>query len=190
MQLNDLIEKTVVGLGFELVDVESSPRARLLRVFIDYPEGAQGVGAGVKADGLKSDGVALAPASAPVPSVAVSGGDGTAAAERVITIEDCATVSHQLSHVFLVENIDYDRLEVSSPGLDRVVKKLADFQRFTGREIQLKLRVPIGNQRNFKGVIETVASEGGVEKFWLRVEDVLHEVALANVDRARLVPAF
>jgi ribosome maturation factor RimP len=182
MQLNDLIEKTVVGLGFELVDVESSPRARLLRVFIDYPAGSQGVQVG------SPDADVAAPAS--VLATAMPGGDGAAKIERVITVEDCATVSNQLSHVFLVENVDYDRLEVSSPGLDRIVKKLADFRRFTGREIQLKLRVPIGNQRNFKGVIESVADEGGVEKFWLRVEDVLHEVALANVDRARLVPVF
>ncbi len=182
MQLNDLIEKTVVGLGFELVDVESSPRARLLRVFIDYPEDCQGG----KVGGLDVASVTSAPGA----SAAVSDGNGIAIAGRVITVEDCATVSHQLSHVFLVENVDYDRLEVSSPGLDRVVKKLADFRRFAGREIQLKLRVPMGNQRNFRGVIEAVSNEEGVEKFWLRVEDVLHEVALVNVDRARLVPAF
>ncbi|HEY8857184.1 MAG TPA: ribosome maturation factor RimP [Rugosibacter sp.] len=156
MQLNDLIEKTVVGLGFELVEVESSPRARLLRVFIDHPE---------------TDDQAV----------------------RGISVDDCSAVSHQLTHVFMVENIDYDRLEVSSPGLDRALTKVADFRRFTGREIQLKLRVPLGNQRNFKGVIEAVADDeaaGGGGSFSLRVEDVLHEMALANVDRARLVPTF
>jgi ribosome maturation factor RimP len=49
-----------------------------------------------------------------------------------ISVEDCATVSHQLSHVFTVENVDYERLEVSSPGLDRPVRTLADFERFAG----------------------------------------------------------
>jgi ribosome maturation factor RimP len=153
MQLNDLIEKTVIGLGFELVEVESSPRARLLRVFIDRPETDD-------------------------------------QASRGISVDDCSAVSHQLTHVFMVENIDYDRLEVSSPGLDRALTKAADFRRFTGCEIQLKLRVPLGNQRNFKGVIEAVAGEEGAESFSLRVENVLHEIALVNVDRARLVPTF
>jgi ribosome maturation factor RimP len=153
MQLNDLIEKTVTGLGFELVEVESSPRARLLRVFIDYPE---------------------------------TGGQSA----RKISVDDCSAVSHQLTHVFMVENIDYDRLEVSSPGLDRALTKAADFRRFTGCEIQLKLRVPLGSQRNFKGVIEAVTGESGAESFSLRVEDVLHEIALVNVGRARLVPKF
>ena len=153
MQINDLIEKTVVGLGFELVEVESSPRARLLRVFIDHPET-----------------------------------DDQAA--RRISVDDCSAVSHQLTHVFMVENVDYDRLEVSSPGLDRALNKVADFRRFTGREIQLKLRVPLGSQRNFKGVIEAVEGEEGAESLSLRVEDVLHKFALANVDRARLAPTF
>lgn len=74
--------------------------------------------------------------------------------ERGITVDDCATVSNQLQRVFEVENIDYDRLEVSSPGLDRPLKKLADFERFAGEQAQLRLSLPIGNQRNFVGVIE------------------------------------
>lgn len=181
MQLNDLIEKTVVGLGFELVDVEASPRARLLRVFIDHPEADAGAAV--------TDALGVAEAKA-VSVASETEADALPAEGQVITVEDCATVSHQLSHVFLVENIDYDRLEVSSPGLDRVLNKMADFRRFKGREIQLKLRVPIGSQRNFKGVIEVVANEEGVDKFHLRVEDALHEISLANVDRARLVPKF
>ena len=53
-----------------------------------------------------------------------------------ITVEDCATVSHQLSHVLTVENVDYERLEISSPGLDRPVRTMADFARFAGHEPQ------------------------------------------------------
>jgi ribosome maturation factor RimP len=153
MQLLDLIETTVVGLGYELVEFETSPRARLLRVFIDRPDSAQ----------TKKSG---------------------------ISVEDCAAVSSQLSRVFMVENVDYDRLEVSSPGLDRPLVKAADFQRFAGQEVQIKLRVPLGNQRNFSGVLEGLRDEGGVEVVCMRMNETLHQFALENIDRARLVPKF
>jgi len=153
MQLLDLIETTVVGLGYELVEFETSPRARLLRVFIDRPESAQTEKSG-------------------------------------ISVEDCAAVSSQLSRVFMVENVDYDRLEVSSPGLDRALVKPADYRRFAGQEVQLKLRVPMGNQRNFSGVLDGLREEGGVEMVCLRVDETLQQFALENIDRARLVPKF
>jgi ribosome maturation factor RimP len=153
MQLLDLIETTVGGLGYELVEFETSPRARLLRVFIDRPEGAQ----------------------------TEKGG---------ISVEDCAAVSHQLSRVFMVENVDYDRLEVSSPGLDRPLVKAADYRRFAGQDVQVKLRVPLGNQRNFSGVLEGLQEEGGIEVVCLRMNETLHRFPLDNIDRARLVPKF
>lgn len=145
MNLYDLIEETVVGLGFELVDVEQSSRGRLIRLFID------------KAD--KPGGVDVA---------------------------DCAAVSDQLSRFFTVEGVDYDRLEVSSPGLDRVLKKLADFQRFVGRQVQLKTRLPVGNRRNFCG--ELTAVDG--EKIRMTVEGGAVELEFTQVDKARLVPKF
>lgn len=153
MQLIELIETTVTGLGYELVEFETSPRARLLRVFIDKPvaEPTQKSGIGV---------------------------------------EDCAAVSNQLTRVFTVENIDFDRLEVSSPGLDRPLVKAADYRRFAGQEVQLKLRVPLGTQRNFSGVLEGLEAVDGVERVCLRVNETLHQFALDNVDRARLVPKF
>jgi ribosome maturation factor RimP len=151
MQLLDLIETTVVGLGYELVEFETSPRARLLRVFIDRPQGAQAEKSG-------------------------------------ISVEDCAIVSGQLSRVFMVENVDYDRLEVSSPGLDRPLVKAADYRRFAGQDVQLKLRVPLGSQRNFSGVLEGLQEEGGAEMVCLRMNETLHRFALENIDRARLVP--
>ena len=151
MQLLDLIESTVLGLGYELVEFETSPRARLLRVFIDRPDSAPGSG---------------------------------------ISVEDCVGVSNQLSRVLMVENIDYDRLEVSSPGLDRLLVKPADFRRFAGQDVQIKLRVPLGNQRNFSGVLEGLREEGGDALVCLRVNEAAHEFALGNVDRARLVPKF
>src|SRR5574343_1116311 len=61
-----------------------------------------------------------------------------------ITIDYCALVSEHVSHLLAVEHdVDYDRLEVSSPGLDRVLKKQGDFERFAGRKAQLKVRVPV-----------------------------------------------
>ena len=150
MQLSEIIEKTVVGLGFELVDFETSPRARLLRIFIDCPEES----------------------------------------ELRVTIDDCAAVSSQLSRVFAVENIDYDRLEVSSPGLDRPLIKAADYRRFAGSEVQIKLRIALGNQRNFSGTLEGMSEIDGACIVRVRSSEMLNEFALENIDRARLVPKF
>jgi hypothetical protein len=61
---------------------------------------------------------------------------------RGVDVDDCALVSNHLSRVLTVENVDYDRLEVSSPGIDRPLKKASDFERFAGSEITLKLRLP------------------------------------------------
>jgi ribosome maturation factor RimP len=137
-----LIEQVVTGLGYELVDIEFSPKGRLLRIFLDI--------------------------------------------ERGITVDDCATVSNQLQRVFEVENVDYDRLEVSSPGLDRPLKKLADFERFAGEQAQVRLSLPIGNQRNFVGVIERV-QDGAVA---LRTEKGEVLLPFDDIEKARLVPQF
>ena len=145
MDLHHLIDITVTGLGYELVDLELSPRGRVLRLFID------------KAD-------------------KVSG----------IDVEDCALVSNQLSRVLAVENVDYDRLEVSSPGLDRVLKKQADFERFAGAEVNLKLRLPMSGRRNFNGVLQGL--QGG--KVRLVIDSGELELDLGNIDKARLVPKF
>ena len=145
MDLHELFEKTVTGLGFELVDVEQSPRGRVLRLFIDKPEKPSGV-----------------------------------------DVEDCATVSNHLSRLLAVENVDYDRLEISSPGLDRVLKKPADFVRFSGSEINLRLRLPLGGRRNFNGVLQGV-QDGKVR---LTIDTGEVELDLGNIDKARLVPKF
>lgn len=145
MQLVEIIEQAVVGLGYELVDFETSPRGRLLRVFVDKLPG-----------------------------------------EGTISVDDCATISNHLTRLFAVENVDYDRLEVSSPGLDRVLKKAADWQRFAGEDVQFKLRVPVGNQRNFVGRIVGVRDDRAV----VAVGDEEREFALDGIDKARLVPKF
>jgi len=102
-----------------------------------------------------------------------------------ITVDDCAVASHHLSRVLVVENVDYSRLEVSSPGLDRPLKKERDFARFAGQKARLKLRVPLDGQRNFVGVLRGVHA-GKVE---LEVEGKVLSFDLTNLDRARLVLA-
>lgn len=101
-----------------------------------------------------------------------------------ISVDDCATVSNHLSRLFAVENIDYDRLEVSSPGLDRRLKKLADFERFAGQEAMVRVRVPIDGQRNYAGVLGGV-TEGKVQ---LVTDKGVVALEFDQVDKARLVP--
>ncbi|MDO4232748.1 MAG: ribosome maturation factor RimP [Lautropia sp.] len=74
-----------------------------------------------------------------------------------ITVDDCEQVSDQLSHLFLVEDIDYDRLEISSPGLDRRLRKPRDFERFAGEPVKLWLRLPLDGRRQFEGVLVPAA---------------------------------
>ena len=101
-----------------------------------------------------------------------------------INLDDCATVSNHLSRVLTVENVAYERLEVSSPGLDRPLKQERDFVRFAGQKARVKLRVPLEGQRNFVGVLRQTHA-GKVE---LEVEGKTVLFDLANLDRARLVP--
>lgn len=138
--LDELLERTLTGMGYELVEVERSSGGKLVRVYIDKPDG--------------------------------------------IGVEDCVAVSDHLSRLFAVENIDYDRLEISSPGLDRPLKKAADFSRFAGEKAKLKLRVALQGQRNFVGILREVSD--GVLK--LEVDGVMLALELANIDKARLVP--
>jgi ribosome maturation factor RimP len=140
MEMHQLLESTLEGLGYELVDVERSGKGRLLRVYIDKPGG--------------------------------------------IDVEDCAKVSNHLSRVLAVENIDYGRLEISSPGLDRVLRKERDFVRFAGEKVRIKLRVPLEGQRNFVGLLR--GTQGG--RIGIEVDGKLVSFDLANLDRARLVP--
>ncbi len=145
MELARIVEQAVNGLGYELVDFETSPRGRLLRVFIEPSDHGKGV-----------------------------------------TIDDCTVVSNHLTRLFAVENVDYERLEVSSPGLDRLLKRPADFARFAGQDAQVRLRVPINGQRNFTGVLAGV--EG--ETLKLQSGDATMSFDLAQVEKARLVPRF
>ena len=160
MDLTALIAATVDGLGYELVEVERSQRGRMLRVFID-----------LKPSGTK----------APVTRKRATG--------AMITVEDCEKVSRQLTYAMTVEDLDYDRLEVSSPGLDRPLTKTADFERFAGLEISDKLRAPPGGahgvRKTFQGIARFVGGKPAIE-----VAGEVIELDMASIDRARLVPVI
>jgi ribosome maturation factor RimP len=139
--LEGILEPTLNGMGFELVDAQVSNRGRFLRIFMDKPGG--------------------------------------------ITLEDCAAVSRHLSRVLEVEGIDYDRLEVSSPGLDRPLRKAADFARFAGQKVDVRMRLAdAGGRRRYVGLLR------GIEGTTATVEVDGAPVALQldGMDRARLVP--
>ena len=103
-----------------------------------------------------------------------------------VTIDDCVDVSNHLNHVLTVEeDIDYERLEVSSPGFDRVIKKIEDFKKFKGKNIKIKTRTPIMNQRNFKG--EVLDIKGLVIMIMTSEQEVVN-IDFDNIDRARLDP--
>jgi ribosome maturation factor RimP len=141
LNLGNVVEPVVAGMGYELVDLQASNGGRLLRLFIDKPGG--------------------------------------------IGVEDCAAVSRQLSRVFEVEGVDYDRLEVSSPGLDRPLRKSGDFERFAGQKAEVRMRTPAeGGQRRFVGVLRGVA-DGRVS---LELDGKVVALALEDMERARLVP--
>ena len=148
------VERTVTGLGFDLVDLERSARG-LLRIYIDrvpghvYPE-AQGAG-------------------------------------EFVTVDDCEVVTRQLLYVLEVEGVPYERLEVSSPGLDRLLKKESDYDRFAGQPVDVTLKAPFQGRKHWRGVL------GRSEPGWsLRLDGDKAEQELRfqldEVRETRLVP--
>lgn len=114
-----------------------------------------------------------------------------------VRIEDCEQVSRQLSRVFEVENIDYKRLEVSSPGTDRPLKRLADFFRFDGQRVEVRLRDAIDNRKVFAGILRAPEEQGadapaslefGLELDTTSGEGSVLNFAFEDVDRAKLDP--
>lgn len=135
MALQDIVEQTVIGLGYDLVETERSAGG-LLRITIDLPW--------------------TSPAS-----------DAPAAPEQFVTVEDCEKVTRQLQFSLEVEAIEYRRLEVSSPGIDRPLRHTQDFERFVGAVIDVTLKAPLGaaasgqvnaNRKKFRGTLERAES--------------------------------
>jgi ribosome maturation factor RimP len=168
--VRELIEPTISGLGYELVDVQRAAHG-LLRVTVDTTAPAGHMG-----------------------------------------LDDCERVSRQLTHLLAVEQIDYERLEVSSPGLDRPLTGARDFERFAGLPVQLQLKAPLQGRRRFQGRLLGLDGQPGAERVRLEVAadgaaaapargrkpaarpraaacETL-ELALADIEKARLVPQF
>ena len=105
----------------------------------------------------------------------------------LIDIEDCTKVSNHVNNVLSVEtDYDYERLEVSSPGLDRVIKKLNDFDRFKGQKIKIKTRFAIENRKNFKGILSGTKGES----IMIEVDNESLLIDFENIDKARLDPDY
>lgn len=108
--------------------------------------------------------------------------------EHGVTVDECADVSRQVSAVLDVEDPIQGlyNLEVSSPGMDRLLFKPEHYQAYLGEQINLRLNMPVENRRNFKGNLN--ACDGNI--ITLEVDNQVFEVALSNVARANLVPNF
>ena len=106
MALQQIVEQTVTGLGYDLVEIERSAGG-LLRITIDLPWSPE----------------------TPL---------------QFVTVEDCERVTRQLQFALEVDGVEYQRLEVSSPGIDRPLRHQADFERFVGEEVDLTLKAPMG----------------------------------------------
>jgi len=104
-----------------------------------------------------------------------------------ITVQDCAEASRQLTRVFAVEGIDYDRLEVSSPGLDRPLRHAADYRRFAGRLAKIVASDAIDGQKHFVGRLRGVEGDAVVLE---GREGRLLRIPLAAIARARLEVEF
>ncbi|MBC7755264.1 MAG: ribosome maturation factor RimP [Bdellovibrio sp.] len=115
-----------------------------------------------------------------------------------VNIDDCVLVSNQLGNVLTVDHeIEYDRLEISSAGMDRVLKQEKDFVRFAGERAQIKLRVGIKDlsanttettlpRKTFLGILKGV--EAGC--VLLEFENITYKLLISNIDKARLSPTF
>jgi ribosome maturation factor RimP len=125
MTWQSAVERTVVGMGYELVDAEKSVGG-LLRVYIDH-----------SADNAVAD-----------------------VAQPAITVDDCEKVTRQLQHVLEVEGAAYERLEVSSPGLDRPLRKAADYVRFAGEQVEVTLKEPFKGRKKYRGELVALEGEG------------------------------
>lgn len=164
MALQDIVEQTVSGLGYDLVEIERSAGG-LLRITIDLP---------------------WAPPT-----------DGVAAPERFINVEDCEKVNRQLQFALEVDGIEYKRLEISSPGIDRPLRHAQDFERFVGHAIDITLKAPMGaaaggqvhaSRKKFRGTLEKVVDAAGASGWQIVWSDAPPVKPGQKVSRKRVLP--
>ena len=106
--------------------------------------------------------------------------------EEGVSIDDCASISHQISAILDVEEPiqqAYD-LEVSSPGLDRPLFKVADFERFSGQQVKIKMSTGLDGRRNFKGVLQGVIDSRLIE---VEVDGEVFQLPLTDIGKANLI---
>ena len=102
-----------------------------------------------------------------------------------VNVDHCAEVSRQLTRIFAVEGVEYDRLEVSSPGLDRPLRKASDFQRFAGQRIEVRMRErDASGRRRYAGLLLSCDGQAAM----VEVDGQALSLPLVDMDRARLVP--
>ncbi len=165
-KLFPLCEQSLAAVGFELCEVEYArdQGGWVLRVFIDRAPAAD--------------------ASAPEPSPALPG----APAPSTISLADCELASKQLGAALDVEDLipNAYRLEVSSPGVRRPLRRERDFARFVGHSVRVQMEAPVDGRKNFVGLLRSVV--GG--QLGVEVEGRVFQLPLAEVKRARLEVAF
>ncbi|MDO4430590.1 MAG: ribosome maturation factor RimP [Lonepinella koalarum] len=108
--------------------------------------------------------------------------------EGGVTVDDCADVSRQVSAVLDVEDPIADKynLEVSSPGLDRPLFTLAQFERYIGKEIAVHLRIPVADRRKWQGTLEKM--EG--DMLTLVVDNQPQQFIFSNIQKANVIAKF
>jgi len=162
--LQEIVEQTVSGLGYDLVEMERSAGG-LLRITIDLPW-------------TKPE-------------------DGSSAPEQFINVEDCEKVNRQLQFALEVDGVEYKRLEVSSPGIDRPLRHVQDFERFVGQVVDLTLKAPIGaaasgsvnaNRKKFRGTLERVPAADGSVGWQIVWSDAPEVKPGARVSKKRVPP--
>ncbi len=108
--------------------------------------------------------------------------------ENGINVDDCASVSHQVSGILEVEDpiASQYTLEVSSPGLDRPLFTLAHFEQVVGKTIEMRCHVGVNGRRKFKGELLLVENE----QLTVKVDNIDYTVDVSDVDKANLVAEF
>ena len=162
--MQEIVEQTVSGLGYDLVEVTRSAGG-LLRITIDLPW------------------------TKPV--------DGVVPVEQFVNVEDCEKVNRQLQFALEVDGVEYKRLEVSSPGIDRPLRHVQDFERFVGYEIDLTLKAPMGlaaagqvsaSRKKFRGQLEKLVSADGSVAWQIVWSDAPEAKPGQRVSKKRVPP--
>ena len=162
--MQEIVEQTVTGLGYDLVEIERSAGG-LLRITIDLPW--------------------------------VQAAQGTPQVDQFINVEDCEKVTRQLQFALEVDGAEYKRLEVSSPGIDRPLRHVQDYERFVGQVIDITLKVPMGaaaggqvsaNRKKFRGTLEKLVGADGAVSWQIVWSDAPVVKPGQRVSKKRVAP--